>query len=156
MDTPQNHIWGPALWMILHSAAERIGSKHLHRLPQEESRIWTGLLGSLRYSLPCPHCKKHYTIYFSSVPIMSPFTKESVRSWLYELHSQVNQRTEKENHITLEQISEIYGNPFNFTHHFTIVATQMTQSLRIGWASRIDLQRTIRFLEELKRFYDFF
>jgi hypothetical protein len=156
MDTPQNHIWGPALWMILHSAAERIGSKHLHRLPQEESRIWIGLLGSLRYSLPCPHCKKHYTTYFSSVPIMAPLTKESLRRWLYELHYQVNQRTEKENHITLEQISEIYGNPFNFTQHYTIVAKQMTQSLRMGWSSRTDLQRTLRFLEELKRFYDFF
>jgi hypothetical protein len=32
----------------------------------------------------------------------------------------------------------------------------MGYSLRLGWSSRDDIQRTIRTLQELKRFYDFF
>ena len=132
MEAPQNHIWGPALWMILHSAAERIGIQLLQRLPQEEIRIWTNLLSSLRYSLPCPLCKKHYTDYFNSHPIQS---KDEIRNWLYQLHSHVNQQTGKPSTLSLEQ---------------------MMQGVRFGRCNHVDLQRTVRCLEEMKRFYEFF
>jgi hypothetical protein len=154
MDAPQNHIWGPNLWMILHSAAERIGTSHI-KLPQEELRIWTGLLSSLRHSLPCPVCKKHFTAYFSSTPVKT-FNREFIRNWLSNLHCQVNDRTEKENTITIEQIPEIYSKPFNFSAHFRVVAEQMNRALRLAWSSRDDIQKSFRFFEELKRFYDFF
>ena len=154
MDAPQNHIWGPNLWMILHSAAERIGTSHV-KLPQEELRIWTGLLSSLRHSLPCPVCKKHFTAYFSSTPVKT-FNREFIRNWLYNLHCQVNDRTEKRVEITIEQIPEIYSKPFNFSAHFRVVTEQMNRALRLGWSSRDDIQKTVRLSEELKRFYDFF
>jgi hypothetical protein len=141
--------------MILHSATERIGTKSLNRLPQEESRIWINLLSTLRYSLPCPLCKKHYTAYYTSYPIPL-FTKEIIREWIYNLHTQVNNQTGKPNTITIEQIPEIYSKPFNFTYHFNIVVEQMNRALRIGWCTREDMQRSIRFFQELKRFYDFF
>ena len=155
MDSPQNHIWGPQLWAILHSATERIGTKSLNRLPQEESRIWTNLLGSLRYSLPCPLCKKHYTAYYTAIPITNT-SKEFIRNWLYVLHGQVNDRTQKPNTIPIDKIPEIYGNPFNFTHHYNIVLGEMNKALRLGICSREDIQRSKRHFDELKRFYDFF
>jgi hypothetical protein len=154
MDAPQNHIWGPNLWMILHSAAEHIGTSHV-KLPQEELRIWTGLLSSLRHSLPCPVCKKHFITYFSSTPVKT-FNREFIRNWLYNLHCQVNDRTEKSVEITIEEIPEIYSKPFNFSAHFRVVAEQMNRALRLGWSSRDDIQKSARFFEELKRFYDFF
>ncbi len=155
MDSPQTHIWGPHLWIILHSATERIGTSQLKRLPSEESRIWTNLLSILRYSLPCPLCKKHYADYFTHTTI-NTFNRDTIRSWLYTLHNQVNNRTEKTNIITIEQLPELYNKPFNFTHHFNIFVQQMNQAIRVGWCSREDIQRTIRFFQELKRFYDFF
>ncbi len=155
MDSPQNHLWGPQLWMILHSATERIGNSSLRRLPQEESRIWTNLLSSLRYSLPCPLCKKHFTEYFNRTPITT-FNRDFIRSWLFNLHNQVNERTGKPNTITIEQLPALYSNPFNFTAHFAIVTQQMGQAVRVGWSTRNDIQRSIRLFEELKRFYDFF
>lgn len=155
MDSPQTHIWGPNLWMILHSAAERIGSQVLKRLPNEEARIWNGLLSSFRFSLPCPLCKRHYTEFIGSHPLPS-ITREGIRHWLYLLHTQVNDRTGKSASITIEQLSEIYNVSFNFTHHYTIMSQQMLQSIRIGWSVRSDIERSLRFLQELKRFYDFF
>lgn len=155
MDSPQNHIWGPQLWMILHYSAERIGTKSLNRLPQEETRLWINLLGSLRYSLPCPLCKKHYTEYLSSTPIID-INQAFIREWLYNLHNQVNSRIDKPNTIAIEQIPEIYSKPFNFTHHYNIVVEQMNRALRLGWSKREDMQKTIRNLQELKGFYDFF
>lgn len=155
MDAPQTHIWGPHLWIILHSAAEWIGTKTLKKLPQEEVRIWRGLLSSLRYSLPCPVCKKHYTAYLQTTA-PTTISQEFIRSWLYKLHSDVNARTDKPNTITIEQLNEIYSKPFNFTHHFNAIIEQMTRALRLGWCSREDIHRTSRFLNELKQFYDFF
>lgn len=155
MDSPQNHIWGPQLWIILHSSAERIGLPKLSKLPQEESRIWKTLLASLRYSLPCPQCKKHYTDYYLSNPITN-FNLTTIRLWLYNLHCQVNLRTEKTNIITIEQIPELYSKPFCFTNHFNVVVEQMQKAVQFGWSSRNDIQRTIRLFEEFKRFYDFF
>ena len=154
MDSPQNHIWGPALWTILHSSAERIGTKQLQRLPREEERIWMGLLNSLRYSLPCPHCKKHYTSYLFSKPILS-FNRDTIRLWLFNLHQEVNQRNNKNTEITFENLSDYYGGLFNYAHYLGIVSNQMTKSLRLGWCTRNDIHRTLRFFEELKRFYDF-
>ena len=155
METPQNSIWGPELWTVLHSSAERIGSKSLSRLPGEELRIWSTLLSSLRYSLPCPQCKKHYTDYFSTHP-MPQWNKDTMRRWLYELHQLVNEKTGKENVFTIEHTEEHYSQPFHFTRHVAIVRSQMVAAIRLKWVERIDMQRTMRILEELKRFYDFF
>jgi len=152
MDAPQNNIWGPALWAILHTAAERIGSRNLARLPQEETRIWSGLLSSLRYSLPCPLCKKHYTEYSSLFPL-TQITRENVREWLYTLHCRVNLQTNKMTDLTLDQMQERYFVHLPFSTHYQVVEQQMKKSQRLGWCSRDDLMRTIRFLVELQRFY---
>jgi hypothetical protein len=110
---------------------------------------------SLRYSLPCPVCKRHYTDFIGSNPLPQ-ITREKMRNWLYMLHTRVNERTEKHTTITIEQIPEIYSVPFNFSHHFNIISQQMLQSIRVNWSVHGDIERTLRFLGELKRFYDFF
>ena len=155
MDSPQNHIWGPHLWIILHSSTERIGLPQQKRLSQEETRIWTTLLLSLRHSLPCPLCKKHYIDYITKTPISS-INKEFIRIWLYNLHCQINNRIGKSNIITIKEVPEIYSKPFHFSKHFNIVVEQMYKAVRLGWSSRDDIIKTIRLFEELKRYYDFF
>ena len=155
MDSPQNTIWGPHLWTILHSSAERIGTFQHKKLPKEELRIWKNILSSLRYSLPCPSCKKHYSEYYSSNPLTT-LNKESVRLWLYNLHTTINTRNQKPNTITLDRLPNLYNIPFNFTEHFKIIINQMKKALTIGICARDDIQRSIRAFQELKIFYDFF
>lgn len=155
MDSPQNHIWGPNLWMILHSSAERIGNPQHTRLLQEETRLWTGLLNSLQYTLPCPVCKKHYAGYLISNPIVST-NREFIRNWIYTLHRDVNSRIGKPDNVALDKIPEIYSQPFNFSSHFSVINEQMLKAIRLGWMSRPDYMRTFRFFEEIKRYYDFF
>lgn len=154
MESPQNHIWGPALWMILHSSTERIGFVVLRKLPEEEKRIWISLLNSLRFSIPCPSCKLHYNMYLSKNPIYS-FTRESIRQWLFKLHNEVNIRLKRTNDLTLEQVSEYYSRDFHFTHCYKIVESQMVLSQRLQWTKREDVQKTLRILNEMQRFYTF-
>lgn len=142
----QNNIWGPHLWIILHSLAERIHSKnHI-----EQTRLWSGLLSSLRWSLPCPLCKKHYSEYYATNKIESI---THIRVWLYNLHSQINSRLGKEN-STIEQLDH-YKNPFHFSHHYSIVSEQMNLTLKHG-SNRNDINRTLRLFHEIKCFYDLF
>lgn len=150
-----NTLWGPALWMLLHSSAERFGTKALHRLPQEESRIWSHLLLSLRFSLPCPHCKKHYQTYLSQYPF-SARSRDEVRIWLYRLHDTVNQRLQKAHTLSLTEVEEKYSEPFCFSKHRGDFIEQVRVAVQQGWCSHIDMGNTYRALEEMKRFYDFF
>jgi len=147
MESPHNNIWGPHLWMILHSIAEKISSKNVI----EEKRIWLGLLSSLRYSLPCPLCKKHYTSYYLSNPINDI---NDIRLWLYHLHNQINSTNDKPT-FDINEL-EIYRNPFHFTHHYSVVLDHMKRAIRHKWCSHNDIQRTFRFLSEMKCFYDLF
>jgi len=68
----------------------------------------------------------------------------------------VNLYTNKPYTITIEQLPELYDPPFNFTHHYNILMKHMGFAVRKGICTREDIHRTARFLEELKRFYDFF
>jgi len=153
MEAPQTNIWGPALWMILHSSAERFGIQRI-QLKGEEERLWSGLFQRLRQSLPCPACQKHYNEYHTKHPII--YTKEGLTSWLYHLHQQVNERTQK-NGISLEECHERYSAPFCFSAHFAILRQQLGLALRIRPPlKREELQGLLRLLEAIRRFYDFF
>ena len=127
MDSPQTHQWGPALWTILHSSAERIGSNHTRYLQHEESRLWSGLLTSLRFSLPCPQCKRHYSDYLQRHPLPL-ISQQLIREWLFSLHQEVNQRNQKPCDVTIENLPVLYGKPFHFTLHLGIVQQQIRLS----------------------------
>lgn len=144
MESPQ--IWGPHLWIILHSLAERIKGNS-----QEERRLWSGLLSNLRFTLPCPQCKKHYSEYYASNKISE---NSEIRLWLYNLHNQVNIQTGKEC-IPVEELS-VYSKPFNFTQHVSFIHKHMISAIRYKCCKRDDIQCITRLLNEIKCFYDLF
>ena len=165
MTAPQNNIWGPEFWKILHGLAEKVGS--FHHTPRtyitqvkEEKRLWSVLLPRLRLSLPCPMCRKHYLEYIQHNPISSfiniysndTLNKDTLRLWLYNLHTNVNQRLEKQN-ISIENLSEVYRNiPFN--HSLNIIATHITYAIGKQWVSRDDGLITLRTLRQMFLFYN--
>jgi len=150
MESPNNNVWGPALWLILHSSCERIG--YDPKKINDEIRIWYHLLLSLRFSLPCPLCKKHYQSYIQLNPITN-ITKDNIRIWLYKLHTYINQSLNKDN-MTFEGLIEHYSKEFCFTYSYQIINHQITLALQLGRIIREDAIRTLRLLEELKILYD--
>lgn len=161
MDTVQNRRWGPALWNLLHSSAERIGLSTLHRLPQEESRLWSQFLKSLRFSLPCPQCRGHYQQFLEVNPPFlhgsSPLRREEMRVWLYRLHLAVQERLgTAEGRISLSEVEEQFSAPFCFSDALRTVAHDMRLAVQRGICRREDMVLTLRHAEEIRRFYDFF
>jgi hypothetical protein len=79
-----------------------------------------------------------------------------LRRWLYQLHEEVNQRTGKASTVTWEEVESRYSAPFSFTSYSSVVLHHMRLAVQRGWCAREDVVMTRRFLEEMRRFYDFF
>jgi hypothetical protein len=153
---PQTTEWGPAIWKILHSLAEKsVGT--LKKNIIEEKRLWFNLLNSLRYSLPCPNCRKHYNEYYITHLIDKFIQKDNfnkdIRLWLYNLHCEANKNTGKDTVITIEELTLLYSNYGEFRNDAKIFVEHMQRALFYKWIIREDMQKTLRFLYEIMGFY---
>jgi hypothetical protein len=158
MDPPQNHIWGPPLWRILHSLTERIGNISPRQSIKEEQRLWFTLLNIIKLTLPCPLCKKHYIEYFkNNIPDrfinISKNLKDDMRIWLYTLHSQVNERLNKGVTINISDLPTIYGGYSNWMNDLTIISTQMKKGVTVNLIAKDDMIRIIKLIREIMSFY---
>lgn len=96
---PQNEEWGPHLWLILHTLAEKAGRQTNAITMGDEQRIWPLFIRALPATLPCPYCRDHLQTYTASHPFELPSTYHQVqayiRKYIYDLHEDVNTRLGK-------------------------------------------------------------
>lgn len=96
---PQNEEWGPLLWWILHTLAEKAGRQTNPITLGDEQRAWPLLFKELPGALPCPFCRDHLQGYLSSHPFALPQDPYEWRSYVptyvYDLHESVNRRLGK-------------------------------------------------------------
>jgi len=105
--------WGPPLWRILHTLAERLGRQTIPLLATDERRAWVGFLRSIEGVMPCAKCRAHYRAWRLKNPVEKFINaydlKETAREWLWTLHTEVN--TERGvMGPALEEIPALYGN----------------------------------------------
>lgn len=153
---PQTTEWGPAVWRILHSLAEKSLSTPVKQTG-EERRLWFNILNSLRYSLPCPNCRKHYNDYYVA-NLIDKFIKNNsfnieLRIWLYNLHCEANKHTAKYNTIMIEELTSLYGNYDGIKNDAKIFVEHMQRGVFHKWISHEDMLKTRRFLYEIIGFY---
>lgn len=156
-DLPNTVEWGPPLWRIFHGLVEKTGRVIHNRQQAEEARLWNTFLMSLRKSLPCIHCRKHYNDYLLANPYIVILTKvgterqTKLREWFYIFHNSVNTRTGKTYDKPLEELPSIYGSysAIDFSRDKSIFVDNMRRALQKGFVIRDDLQKTLRSLEEL-------
>ena len=158
MDVPQNHIWGPPLWRILHSLTERVGHISPRQSIKEEQRLWFTLLNMIKLVLPCPLCKKHYNEYYkNNIPDRfintSKNLKDDMRIWLYTLHGQVNERLNKSIGININELPVIYGRYTNWINDITILSSQMKKGIPQKLIDKDDMIRIIKLVREMMSFY---
>ena len=160
MNAPSNNEWGPALWGILHTLSLRIGSvasnsnwQSANHVINEEKRLWYGLLNCLKYSLPCPLCKKHYISYFNLYPITSTnIILSHIAEWIFNLHNTVNIRNNTPT-ITIDKLPNIYSNSSNLRNMYNILQVHLKRAINLQWISRDDSTKLLRFITELFIFY---
>lgn len=95
-EVPSELQWGPALWLLLHSLAERAGKSTTRSGQNDEKYAWRNLIINLQYVIPCNECKEHFIQYKSANPFPDPFAgnyselSQKTRTWFYNLHAHVN------------------------------------------------------------------
>lgn len=81
-------IWGPAIWFLLHTLAEKIIPTYFLSI---RSELLTNIY-SICTHLPCPVCSEHAKEYFGKINFNSIQTKDDLKLMLFQFHNVVNQR----------------------------------------------------------------
>ena len=96
---PQNEEWGPLLWALLHTLAEKAGRQESLITRGDEVRAWPLFVKTLQPMLPCPFCRDHFQQYLIDHPFSLPMDYYEWRTYIpnyfYEFHEAVNQRIGK-------------------------------------------------------------
>jgi len=153
MQAPQVQVWGPALWSLFHSLALRAGQKP--RGEEEEKRLWRQFLLSLRAVIPCPACQKHYNDYIkihSWVPVFERKGAEwnrALQQWFWAFHNTVRSEKGQSLDFSEEQLAAYAVAKAALVPWKQTWTEHMRRGLILHLLTRDDMQRSLRFLEEL-------
>lgn len=101
-------VWGPPLWRLLHSLAERLGRQTIPLLVTDERRAWASLLKMVGQVMPCLACRTHFREWSGRKPADGYTQREGAREWLWALHNEVN-TSRGVTGPTLDQMPDLYG-----------------------------------------------
>ena len=108
----QNAEWGPPLWHILHTLAEKLGRQTHPLLIQDEARLWGQLLLQTNTILPCKLCQAHYREWrtrHSLEGVRGTYLRDESRRWLWALHENVNEERGVQSGIDLSGVEALYS-----------------------------------------------
>lgn len=83
-------VWGRHTWVFLHAVA----ASYPERPSEEDRRRARVFFGSLRWALPCGHCREEYAETLRKHPVDTR-SREALERWVWECHSGVNRRLGK-------------------------------------------------------------
>lgn len=110
---PFNEEWGPRLWLVLHTLAERAGKQDSIITRSDEQRAWPLFLKELPSIIPCPQCKEHCQEYLKTTPFQLPNDyyewRNYIPNYFYVFHESLNRRLGKPS-FPKEDLSKTYGN----------------------------------------------
>lgn len=84
-------VWGPPIWTLFHTLAEKINESHYSTIGLE----LYGYIKKICGYLPCPECSQHATRFLASIKLENVNTKDGLRKILYIFHNVVNVRKKK-------------------------------------------------------------
>lgn len=159
MDAPQVAIWGPCLWRLFHSLAEKSGKRNYHLYDYEEERCWLNLFNSMKRAMPCPNCRQHYKQYLDANKIQPVFSVKGeerrlqLRTWLWQFHNHVRSSKGQDLFVNLDSIEEMYGTYTReqYMEDVRILHEEIRKGMFLRWLVREEMVRALRSLEELWR-----
>ena len=154
MQAPQVAAWGPALWSLFHAMANQTGKKP--RIENEEKRLWRQFLLSLRAIIPCPACQKHYNDYIkihSWTPVFELKGVEwgiALKRWFWTFHNAVRSEKGQPLEFPEEELTTAYSvGKASLVPWKQTWTEHMRRGLVLHLLTRDDMQRSLRFMEEL-------
>lgn len=112
-----NMLWGPAIWYLLHTLAEKIIPMYFLAIRYE---LFNNIF-SICTHLPCPVCSEHAKEYLSKVNFNSINTKDDLKLMLFQFHNTVNKRNGYKL-FTIDELNTKYtkANTINIIQNFMV------------------------------------
>lgn len=114
--SPKDHkikTWGPYIWFMLHTLAEKINKDSFYLLKSDLLRH----IYNICTNLPCPSCSTHSKEYLQKIDMTKIQTKEDLKLMLMTFHNSVNKRLRKPD-FSYQQLNDKYKTA-NFNHIIT-------------------------------------
>lgn len=99
-------IWGSQVWYIMHYLSNNLNEDHIND--------YYNFFDSLRYIIPCPVCKKHYSKLLTTYK-MDFNNKEECSDWVYNIHNFVNIRIN--NNVYNKTVLQNYNSTIKFNKY---------------------------------------
>ena len=84
-------VWGPAVWTLFHTLAEKIDE---NAYPHLINSVFNIIVRICRF-LPCPECAKEASSFLAKINIKNYKTKLEFKNMLYLFHNYVNAKKRK-------------------------------------------------------------
>lgn len=99
-------VWGPSMWHSLHT----ISFNYPMSPNRTQKKYYKRFIESLKYTLPCRHCRENFKVNLKRRPITSNVMKsrETFSRYVYELHENINRLLKKQSGLSYEQVRERY------------------------------------------------
>jgi hypothetical protein len=97
-------IWGKKLWYIIHYLANKFDNIYI-----EDFQLF---FFSLKYLIPCPVCKTHYTDMINTDYKINFKNKDECVTWAFNIHNVINKRIG--NNIYYKEIVNNYNSDDTF------------------------------------------
>lgn len=103
-------VWGPHVWIFLHSVTLSYPSKPTKTDKQNIENFFI----VVPEILPCPKCRDHFRGHYSKNPLTDEIlsSKEKLVKWLISLHNSVNKMNGKPE-MSYEEVLKMYDNMYN-------------------------------------------
>lgn len=83
-------FWGPSAWRLIHS----LGLVYPKKPTEKDQKVFFDFFDSLKYVLPCKHCRNSYKDYYKDITEYLPNGK--LYEWTFNLHNKVNDKLKKQ------------------------------------------------------------
>lgn len=156
-DYPITDNWGPSLWTIMHTLAERGGKVITPLYRDDEKRQWILLIEIMPKMIPCPNCREHAQQWILQHPITA--IKEVsdsdlydwITTWVYDFHEDVNRRTGKPS-FDKALLAQTYAN-INIVSIFKAMKPFIEKAIRLSGITLIPWQKWSNYLVMLRSLY---
>jgi hypothetical protein len=88
---PAIEVWGPAVWTLFHTLAERV---HEDAYPFIATKLFDQIVQICKV-LPCPDCSTDASIFLKKINISTIKTKTDFKNLIYLFHNYVNSKKRK-------------------------------------------------------------
>jgi hypothetical protein len=131
-------VWGPAVWTLFHTLAEKINEENNTTLVQQAF----GFIKRICAFLPCPECSKDATLYLQRVKQSEIKTRTGLISTVYLFHNYVNRKKKKKlfnygeiskyKNMNMVKVVSVFIGAYNTKGNMNLIAESFQRKLIVS------------------------